>query len=382
MKLISSKRRMAVVGLTVGLIAGASGLAVAYFTSSGSGNGSAQTGTASNVTITQVGAGYDSLIPSNSYIEDQCMQGCTGPSELGNEITLANTDSYQQLTTVVLAVRNWGPAITGAPITLNINNTADGPVSFTQDFNVQAAATVNSVPTTQNLTFNVVSQGIYVQRTFEYGFSFGDPTGDVTGPPADPSGEDSLNIALSSEATDLSVGTDTDSGTLGIADSNGNNNDFPSCMTFPISPFQQVNTECGSSQELGAYGTLAQVQAGNANIPAVEFNVVGGTAPDLYPGGPPQPVNFAITNPGSTGVTVGTVTTAVSSVTTGSIPGDEMCATSMYSIGDPTVGPIGNVNPGTTIFAATGTSISMTDDTRNQDNCEGAVVTLGFTTTP
>ncbi len=30
MKLLSSKRRMAVIGLTVGLIAGASGLAVAY----------------------------------------------------------------------------------------------------------------------------------------------------------------------------------------------------------------------------------------------------------------------------------------------------------------------------------------------------------------
>ena len=57
MKLVTSKRRMAVIGLTVGLIAGASGLAVAYFTSSGSGNGSAQTGTATNVTISQVGAG-------------------------------------------------------------------------------------------------------------------------------------------------------------------------------------------------------------------------------------------------------------------------------------------------------------------------------------
>ena len=42
MKLVSSKRRMAVIGLTVGLIAGASGLAFAYFTSTGSGNGSAQ----------------------------------------------------------------------------------------------------------------------------------------------------------------------------------------------------------------------------------------------------------------------------------------------------------------------------------------------------
>ena len=39
MKLVSSKRRMAVIGLTVGLIAGASGLAVAFFTSTGTGYG-------------------------------------------------------------------------------------------------------------------------------------------------------------------------------------------------------------------------------------------------------------------------------------------------------------------------------------------------------
>jgi hypothetical protein len=44
MKLFSSKRRMAVVGVTVGLIAGASGLAAAYFTSQGTGTGSGVVG--------------------------------------------------------------------------------------------------------------------------------------------------------------------------------------------------------------------------------------------------------------------------------------------------------------------------------------------------
>ncbi len=39
MKLVSSKRRMAVIGLTVGLIAGASGLAVAYLHDYGHGYG-------------------------------------------------------------------------------------------------------------------------------------------------------------------------------------------------------------------------------------------------------------------------------------------------------------------------------------------------------
>jgi hypothetical protein len=52
MKLFSSKRRIAVVGLTVGLIAGASGLAAAFFTSQGTGSGSGVVGSAGNFVIT------------------------------------------------------------------------------------------------------------------------------------------------------------------------------------------------------------------------------------------------------------------------------------------------------------------------------------------
>ena len=61
MKLFSSKRRMAVIGLTVGLIAGASGLAVAYFTTHVVRVlATRYTGTAVNVTITSIGAKYAS----------------------------------------------------------------------------------------------------------------------------------------------------------------------------------------------------------------------------------------------------------------------------------------------------------------------------------
>jgi hypothetical protein len=311
------------------------------------------------------------------------MEGCTGPVELGNDITLANTDSFQQLTSVVLAVDNWGPAITGASITLSINNTVAGPVSYTQTFNVPVATTVGSQPSEDNLTFNLASDGLFVQREFVYGFTFNDPSGNPGGATPDPAGESSLNIALASSGTNLAVGQDTTPGTIWLNDANSNNGDFPTCMgPFPTAGFVQETTDGCAAQEFDAYGTPAQVAAGNADIPAVEFNVVGGTAPELYPGGPSEPVNFAITNPGSTSVTVGTVTTSIVSVTTGSISGDEACATSMYHIGTPTVGPIGNVNPGTTVFAATGTSINMLDDHNNQDNCEGAVVTLGFATTP
>lgn len=65
MKLFSSKRRMAVIGLTVGLIAGASGLAVAYFTSGGSGTGSAPIGSASPLTVTVGEPSGGSLYPTS-----------------------------------------------------------------------------------------------------------------------------------------------------------------------------------------------------------------------------------------------------------------------------------------------------------------------------
>jgi len=114
MKLISSKRRMAVIGLTVGPHRRGKWARsrLLHLKRKRERFGPDRTGT--NVTISQVGAGYDSLIPSNTYTEDQCLAGCDGPSEFGNDITLANPGSYQQLTSVVLAVRNWGPAITGA----------------------------------------------------------------------------------------------------------------------------------------------------------------------------------------------------------------------------------------------------------------------------
>ena len=159
MKLISSKRRMAVIGLTVGLIAGASGLAVAYFSSSGSGNGSAQTANGSDVTITQIGAGYDSLAPTGSYSQDQCFS-CASITQLGNDVTLAEPDA-SQLVNVIVAVDNWGAEVNGVPMTLTINNTVDGAISdsVSQDF---AAAVNTEVPSVTDVTFDFSAQGAFV----------------------------------------------------------------------------------------------------------------------------------------------------------------------------------------------------------------------------
>ena len=91
MRLFSTKRRkVAVVSASVALIAGLSGLAAAFFTSSGGGAGNAPVGTSSDVVIHQIGNTiYDSTlsplpdnVPSIGY-------EATGVYELGDEITPA-----------------------------------------------------------------------------------------------------------------------------------------------------------------------------------------------------------------------------------------------------------------------------------------------------
>ena len=107
---------------------------LAHFLATGSGIGGAQTANAPKLTIAQIGAGYDSLIPTNNYVEDQCMEACTGPSEIGQDVTLANagpnpSTNYQQLVNVVVALRNWGGAITNLPISLYLSQTVNGPTT-------------------------------------------------------------------------------------------------------------------------------------------------------------------------------------------------------------------------------------------------------------
>lgn len=362
-----TKTRVAI--MTIAAVVLGAGIAFAYFTATGSGTGSAQTGSAGSLTIQQIGAGYDSLIAGSGdpYIQDQCFQ-CAQISELGNDITLAGSGA-QQLVSVVVAMRNWSGAVTGLPMTLTISNGIAGPVTDTQDFNFPAAIGPNT-PSVTNVTFDFASQGAFVEHQFVYGISF-DPS-------FDSNAASGLNVALSSSSLDLSVGTDTNPGTIYVATKAGAGiaGDFPACST-PGTGFAPVSTDCGPSAptDPGAYGNVQPT----ADIPAVEVNVVGGVVPSLYPGGPAQPIGFAITNQGPSTVHVSTVTTSVSGLAhTGSISGAEACTTSMYPIANATVTVNQNVPAGTSIFDATGTSISMTDDGANQDNCEGATVDLSF----
>ena len=94
----------------------------------------------------------------------------------------------------------------------------------------------------------------------------------------------------SSSAFSLPVGTDTSPGSIWMNDSyNGHNGDLPytnaGCTTndsLPTVGFAQVVTEACPALETGAYGLPAQVVGGNGDIPAVEFDVVGGANTVVY----------------------------------------------------------------------------------------------------
>jgi hypothetical protein len=366
-------RKRAIIGSVAAVLLGATA-AFAFFTSTGSGAGSAGTATATQaLKIQQIGAGYNSLITSNAsdpYIQDQTYSGA-GISQFGNNVTLAKAGA-QQLINVVVAFRNWNTAVSGVPITLSIDNTVAGPISDVETPTIPAAIVPGANPSLTNVTFNFASQGAFVDQQFTYLISF-----DASGAAG------SLNVALSSSTNNLSVGSDTNPGQVTVNTTDPNlGNDFPGCAT-PVATGTPVavNADCGPEApgNPGAYGN----EPNNADIPAVQVNVVGGVVTGLYPGGPAQPVNFAITNPNSSSVQVNQVTTTAGVLSNTSAtypaPPNPACDPTWYPIGTPTVTVGESIPQGTSIFDATGTSISMTETNSNQDNCEGADIGLNFT---
>ena len=85
MKRFMSKKVL-VVGVVVAVLLGVGGAAFAYFSTTGTGNGTAQVGNAAGVTISQIGPGYDSLVTGNGYVQDQCFE-CAQVTELATRST-------------------------------------------------------------------------------------------------------------------------------------------------------------------------------------------------------------------------------------------------------------------------------------------------------
>ena len=368
-KLFSTKRRIAAVVGAGALVLAAAGIAAAFFGVTGSGSGKAKTGTAANAKNESVGAGYTSIIPAASgqdpYVEDQALNA--GYTEIGDQVTL-HKSGYQQLTSVTIAFRNWGIGVTTLPVTVHFSTGVSGPFTVTGKVDIPAAATPGAVPTLTVATLTVAKTGIFVSTTFVYGVTFTRTRAT------------SLNIALSNQKNDLTVGT-SPAGALWILNTNASfNTNFPACTGtnpgtgnthFVSGTFSEVTTACGPAREYKAYGNTGPTV--NGNIPAVAFNVVGEAAGPLYPGAPASPVDYAVTNPGPSAAHLTTVNTAI-----GTLPGG--CTSAWFQVYGTQPHTVNRTFPaGTTVVTNTGTTIAMLTSGTTQDGCANKAIPLTFT---
>ena len=425
-------------GVDVDVAHGVGGAAFAYFTSSGGGTGSAAVGTASNLSIHQIGTTvYDSTVspsPADWWSEafSQLNVG-EGPAEIGDAVTLASTSA--PLSTVVVMLNNWacevgngnpnGSCVTATPgstypATLTLNIYAPGslvtPIATdTQTFAIpfRPSADPGHCSTGNNwsgypndgsqwydaatktcnygqitpVTFNFSSLDVTLPPNIVYGISSPGDTANSSDP------VNYLNVVLSTEPTDVTVGSDTYPGNIYMDVPVGESAAAGPGPTGAAGTAGQMSCTAAVS-ELAEYSTAAGADGCGAgatnNIPAVQFNESGSGMADLYPGGTPQPINFSVTNPGAIPVHVGSVHISVASDTIGDVestPGEPDtavtgCSASWFSFNAVPVGINGNVAPATTDYWSvnTGATIQMNDNGTNQDACEGASIGLVFTT--
>lgn len=332
-----TKKKAVAFGLAAGVAAGAGGIAVAFFSAPGSGTGNADVGSASALTITQVGAGYDSLIAStgNTYTSSQCFKACAGYTEIGDAVSLAyltpkwaNTH-YAQVTSVTVPLVNFGSAKTQT-VTLKLYNSPNtATYTFTKTVTIAAGSPTNQIVTL--VTFDLAKTSVFVEQTFVYGVELTSNTGGV-------------NIAMAHHATELAVGG-TPNNTVYYAKNGG---------TYK-----------------------ATTAATTGYIPAVQINVIGGVVPPLYPGAPAQPVQYAITNPNPGHVRVSTITTAVKTTGT-TIFGATGCKAAWFTLVNSAYSYNTNVAPGTTVVSGP-TTLRMITNSATQNACIGHSVPLTFT---
>ncbi len=415
MKLFKSSKRLAVVGLalTVAILGG--GAAFAYFTTSGTGSGVAVVASAQSVSINQLApttqVGYNSIVPSPDTWS--LSYEATGTTDFGNKINLATS---APLSNVVVALDSQAcqtgsgtgcvttPGATfPANITLKIFDTT-GHLLTTDNQTFNVAYRPSASPTlcasgpnwthnsnylndgsqwydstdgncyygiTQDVTFNSFSGSpVTLPSTVIYDISYNSSASVPM---------NSLNVEMSNEATNVSVGSDANPGYVYLASTGAAIGPSGQITCTTPAPFGEYSTAAGNSNGCGA-----QVPDSNntpppapeiADIPQVQFNATAGGSVPLYPGGPGQPVDFSITNGGPSSAYVQSVSIAVDQA---SLPGG--CAASWFTVVQPST-PMNDTVPAgqTTNYQPSGAVVSLQNLPINQDACQGATFTLKFT---
>ena len=422
------RRKKFVIPAIAGIVAliGA-GVAFAYFTSSGTGVGSAKVGTPSALNISQIGSIYDSTLsplpgdtPASEAFE------ATGTSAIGNQISLASV--AQPLTNVVVTMSSWAcesgawnsdcvgsPSDTyPVPITLTLYNTGSGGLPGTtivtdqQTFNIPYRPSSSASCTganagawisngtcyfgyANNITFDFSSQDVILPSTVIYEISYDTNYNDHSVLASAP--VNSLNVGVSDDTgkpatTDVTVGSDAITGDfLASAEPVSYCSGAPADAlgAFQYDPY---TAPCSGGNAIdnpapGQSGTWAVDYQPGFWVPAVQFNAGGQGVSALYPGATPLSVNFTVTNPGNTPVPITSVTFSITNIAGGndSTPGlDGSCPASWFNLVQPTSPASVTIDAGQTLtYDPSGGSIQLANEPGNQDACEGATVTLGFT---
>jgi hypothetical protein len=243
-----------------------------------------------------------------------------------------------------------------------------------------------------NITFDFSSQHLVLPSTFVYEISYNTNYNDPTdvGPTA---AVNSLNVGLSDDTghtatTNVTVGTDAITGDfLNSAEPQSycNNSPADGIGVFQYDPYVAPCTggNAVDNPAPGQAGSWAVDYQPGFWVPAVQFNAAGQEVEPLYPGATPLPVDFAVTNPGNGPVTISSVSFSITNIAgpndaLSGVTGD--CPSSWFSLVQPTVPTNVVIGAGQTLYYdPSGGSIQLINETGNQDACEDATVTLGFT---
>jgi hypothetical protein len=117
-----------------------------------------------------------------------------------------------------------------------------------------------------------------------------------------------------------------------------------------------------------AYFTANGSGTGSASVGSASPITISASAPDaLYPAGPARDVTITVTNPGSGAQHVG-------SVSLDSVDADTACVTSVFTMPAVTVDQTLAAGASTVVHG----NLSMADSGSDQNNCQGASLTLNL----